>query len=125
MRAGEVGQCHNNAIGGRTMTLSLKKELQGPVEDVAALMGDIQELRKDMAKVLRKVRAQTSDHIDTVSDIAESISDGAASYYKDARKRGMKQYKVWNRRLHDQPAAAVLIAFGVGLLLSRLLSDRD
>jgi hypothetical protein len=109
------------------MTLSsLKKELQGPVDDISALVGDIAELRKDVAKALRKVRAQSEDHIDTVTEIAESLSDGAASMYKDARKKGLKQYKVWNRRLHDQPAAAVLIAFGVGLLLSRFLtSDRD
>lgn len=105
---------------------SLKKELQGPVEDISALVGDIQELRKDVAKVLRKVAAKSEDHLETVTDFAETVTDGAASYYKDARKKGLKQYKVWNRRLHDQPAAAVLIAFGVGLLLSRLLSsDRD
>ncbi len=109
------------------MTLSsLKKELQGPVEDISALVSDIQELRKDVAKVLRKVRAQSEDHIDTVTELAESVTDGAASYYRDARKKGIRQYKVWNRRLHDQPATAVLIAFGVGLILSRFLSsDRD
>ena len=117
------------------MTLQLKKHLDIREKDIAALIDDVQALRDDMAKILRRTGPRLLDKgLDTARDAAgelsEYVSDRAHALYRDAArtaaKQGAKTYKAMNRQFREQPVVSVLMAVGVGLLISRLLTpSRD
>ena len=115
------------------MSLSLKKRIDNLTDvDISELVDDIRALRKDVTKVMRRVTPNLIDStkaaaLDGVSDLSDMISDRASSLYRDASRKGAKTYargyKALDRKFREQPVASVLIAAGIGMLLSKLLSS--
>ncbi len=105
------------------MDSSLKKKLENMTEaDLEKILGDIADLKRDVAKSLNNIKSNTLDTaIESAQDMAESLSDEAMDIYKDLQKRGKKYVKVINRQVEDQPAMSILLAFSMGFIVSRLM----
>ena len=91
-------------------------------KDIDAVLADVAALKRDLAKAVSRFKDSTDDSVGEAQDFVEEIRDELAGIYKDASKRGQKTMKTVGRKVEDQPVAALLIAFGIGFVLSRLIS---
>ena len=91
-------------------------------KDIDAVLEDVASLKHDLAKAIARFKDNAEDKVGGAQDFVEEIKDELAGLYKDASKRGQKTVKSVSRKVEDQPVAALLIAFGIGFVLSRLIS---
>lgn len=91
-------------------------------KDIDAVLADVAALKRDLAKAIARFKDTTTDTAEDAQDFVEEIRDELAGIVKDASKRGSRTMKSVGRKVEDQPVAALLIAFGVGFILSRLIS---
>lgn len=86
---------------------------------LAALQEDIAALKRDVAGLLGhlKAGAATGAH-----NAAEQLDEGAQHLYRDLAAQGEEQLKALSQQIEKQPLIALLIAFGVGYLVGRLVS---
>jgi len=102
------------------MDLSLKRKAEDV--DLDTIVNDVAALKKDIARILEHVKSATVDNaVDTAHDLAAQLSDEAAGLYKDLSKRGQRTAKALNRKVEDNPGVSLLVAFGLGILASRLM----
>lgn len=91
-------------------------------KDIDAVIADVAALKRDLAKAIARFKENTGDTVEDAQDFVEEISNELAGIVKDASKRGSRTMKSVSRKVEDQPVAALLIAFGVGFIISRLIS---
>jgi ElaB/YqjD/DUF883 family membrane-anchored ribosome-binding protein len=105
------------------MDVSSKRKSENGEVDLDTIVADVATLKRDIAKILEHVKTATVDSaVDTAQGLAEELSDTAAGIYKDLSKRGQRTVKVVSRKVEDQPVMSLLVAFSVGLVVSRLIS---
>ena len=91
-------------------------------KDIDAVIADVAALKRDLAKAIARFKDSSSDTVEDAQDFVEEIRDELAGIVKDASKRSSRTVKSVSRKVEDQPVAALLIAFGVGFIISRLIS---
>jgi len=108
--------------------MDLRKKLENMTNaDIEAIIDDIAALKRDVAKALTKAKDSALDGaLDSAQDMADELGDEVAALYKDMSKRGHKTAKAMGkqvgRQLEEQPVASLLVAFGVGFLMSKVIS---
>ena len=101
------------------------KEMKADARDVAAA---IEQLQADMKKLSRtvvdrgreglvKAKHQTADQLD-------SWGDDVGHFASDLQAQGQHQLDAAKEQVRDRPLLSMLAAFGVGLLVSRLIDRR-
>jgi ElaB/YqjD/DUF883 family membrane-anchored ribosome-binding protein len=85
-----------------------------------ALMDDIAALRRDFATLTAHLKAGAVN--EAARSAAGHLSDEADRLYEDLAGQGERLAKALSRQVHEQPLASVLAAFGLGFIISRLLS---
>lgn len=109
------------------MGLALKKRPQLREDDFAALLDEVRDLKRDVAAFARRLQPTLIDTTwGATNRFADrlGLSDRASALYRDAARQGATTYRFLNRQFRQQPAASVLIAFGIGLLISRMMNAR-
>jgi ElaB/YqjD/DUF883 family membrane-anchored ribosome-binding protein len=76
--------------------------------DVAALLEDVQSLKRDFSVLVSRLR-----------DNAVSSAD---SVYQNVADQGQRTAKALSDRVEEQPLMSLFIAFGIGFLSGRFLS---
>lgn len=99
-----------------------KLDAETPV-DFAAVVEDLAALRRDFSALMSQMK---SGAYDGASDAAEKVlgqlGDKANHLYDSVAAQGERSAKAIGRQIEEQPVMTLLIAFGVGLIASRLLS---
>jgi hypothetical protein len=105
---------------GFAMDVPFKKKLEDV--DMETIVNDFAVLKRDIGRILEHVKSATVDTaVDTAQDLASQIGDEAAGLYKDLSRRSQRTAKVINRKVEDNPGLSLLVAFGMGILVSRLM----
>ena len=105
------------------MDASTKRKLENGEVDLGTIVADIAMLKHDIGKILEHVKTVAVDRaVDTAQGLAEELSDEAAGFYKELSKRGRRTAKAISRKVEDEPATSLLVAFSVGLVFGRLIS---
>jgi ElaB/YqjD/DUF883 family membrane-anchored ribosome-binding protein len=79
---------------------------------------DLAKLRSDISQLSATLKDLTSD---TVRQQIETIRTRVDSITGEARQQGREVLDDLTDRIEEKPLASVLIAFGAGLLIGRLL----
>src|SRR5258708_798240 len=87
--------------------------------DLDTLLEDIASLKRDFATLMRHVKNGAGGA--TRGGIAQ-VSDEAQRLYEDLAARSERSVEALGRRVEEQPVTSLLVAFGVGFVVSRLLS---
>jgi ElaB/YqjD/DUF883 family membrane-anchored ribosome-binding protein len=98
-------------------------------EKIDALKDDINRLREDIADLTSAMLGAASD---TVSDARDTVGDQgreAGNEFMGKMKEGLDHGKQFmddlDARVARNPVGSVLVAFGAGLLIAKLLGSGD
>jgi ElaB/YqjD/DUF883 family membrane-anchored ribosome-binding protein len=92
--------------------------------DIDAIVEGIATLKHDLAVLTDRLkRAGMNGLKDTEHESVAELRDEAEAIYRSLAAQGGRTAKVIGRAVEEQPIASLLIAFGIGLISGRLLSD--
>lgn len=86
-------------------------------KDYATLRDDVDALRKDLANLTEKMRGMSGERF-------ESARAQAREAAQRVRDRGQAAVDEVGHRIEERPLTSVAVAFGVGMLIGRLLDRR-
>ena len=102
-----------------------KPDVETPA-DFHAVAEDLAALKRDFATLMNQMSQMRSGAFKVAGDAAEStlgeISDRADRLYDSLVAQGERSVKAIGRQVEERPVMSLLIAFGVGFIVSRLLS---
>jgi len=95
-------------------------------KDFDSLRADIDSLRKDLAQMSRAMTDLAAEKVAAAADQARASVDKAGEKLGEAgaaaRARARQGAADVEQRIEERPFASVAAAFGVGLLIGRVLS---
>ena len=86
--------------------------------EIGTVKDDLAKLRADIVNLSSALKDLTSE---TVHERFESLQGGLDKLTDDAKLRGKQKLEDLTDHIEEQPLTSVLIAFGVGLLIGKLL----
>jgi ElaB/YqjD/DUF883 family membrane-anchored ribosome-binding protein len=102
-------------------TTKVKPDAETPA-DFDAIVDDLAALKRDFAALMSQMR---SGSFKGASDAAENaigqLGARANHFYDSVAAQGERSAKAIGRQVEERPVASLLIAFGIGLIASRLL----
>jgi ElaB/YqjD/DUF883 family membrane-anchored ribosome-binding protein len=103
----------------KTVMASIPKGNSETGADVQAIMNDLASLRDDIAKLTKHVG---NNAYEAGNAAADQIGNEAAKVYDNISAQGQRSAKKLGQQVEDQPLTALLIAFAIGFVGSRILS---
>jgi ElaB/YqjD/DUF883 family membrane-anchored ribosome-binding protein len=96
-------------------------------EELSGLKATVETLREDLAARFSSLGDAAADQIMTrgraaVGRAAEQASDLWDDAAREASRRGRKGAAALEQRIEESPFLSVLIAFGLGIVIGRLIS---
>ena len=92
--------------------------------DFQAVLNDISSLKSDIAALASSL---SNGAVNVTSDVtnkaAAQIGDQASRIYDNVASQSQKSAKLVSQQVEAQPITSVLIAFAIGFIGSRLLSN--
>lgn len=99
----------------------LNKEIQTLREDVAKLRADLSGVAGAL-KDLGKGRVEEAKS--TLTELAEALREELRKGMEGARSRGKRSVETVEEQIEQRPLLALLAAFGVGIVLGKILDRR-
>jgi ElaB/YqjD/DUF883 family membrane-anchored ribosome-binding protein len=98
-------------------------------EEIDALKDDINKLREDIANLASAMLGAASDTLDDAKDKVDGKAREAGDEFIGKMNEGLDHGKQFmddlDTRVARNPVGSVLVAFGVGLLIAKLLGNGD
>jgi ElaB/YqjD/DUF883 family membrane-anchored ribosome-binding protein len=91
--------------------------------DFDAVAADLAALKRDMAALMSQLKSGAARGAkEAAENTLDELSDHASRIYDKVAAQGERSAEAISRKVEEQPIASLLIAFGVGFIVSRLLS---
>lgn len=104
---------------------SLQKELDALRSDIASVQADIGRITETIKKTTGESIQDTGESIRRrFEELQRRIQGQASQALGAARTRGRRSVEGVEHQIEERPFVSMLIAFGVGLLISYLLGRR-
>lgn len=83
----------------------------GNDNDLSKILGDIQALKADLARLMEHVKSGAS----------ETVSEQASQIYGTIASEGQRHAAALAQSVEEKPLASILIAFAIGFVSGRIL----
>jgi ElaB/YqjD/DUF883 family membrane-anchored ribosome-binding protein len=91
--------------------------------DFDAVATDLAMLKRDVAALMSQLKSGgVRGAKEAAKDTLDQLSERASRLYDKVAEQGARSTEAISRQVEEQPIASLLIAFGVGFIVSRLLS---
>lgn len=90
----------------------MASEANGADGDLEKIAGDIQALKKDLARLMEHIKTGASD----------TVSEEASRLYGSIASEGQRQAAALAQSVEEKPLTSVAIAFAIGFIAARVLS---
>lgn len=91
--------------------------------DFDAIIRDVAALRQDFADLMSQMKSGALKGANGAAEnILGQLGDRASRLYDSATVQGERSVKAVSRQVEERPMVSLLVAFGVGFIVSRLLS---
>jgi ElaB/YqjD/DUF883 family membrane-anchored ribosome-binding protein len=93
--------------------------------DLARIVDDLASLKRDFANLVEHVKTSAvtgaGDATDALRSSVGLLGGKARGVYHDLAAQGEHSAKAIGRKVEERPITSLLVAFGIGMLASRLL----
>lgn len=87
------------------------------------IVDDLATLKRDFARLMEQMKSGAIDGAsETAEEVLSQLNERASELYERMSDRGERSIKVISRHVEENPITSLLVAFGIGLIASRLLS---
>jgi ElaB/YqjD/DUF883 family membrane-anchored ribosome-binding protein len=91
--------------------------------DFDAVATDLAMLKRDVAALMSQLKSGAARGAkEAAEETLDQLSERASRLYDKVAAQGARSTEAISRQVEEQPIASLLIAFGVGFIVSRLLS---
>jgi len=91
--------------------------------DLSEIGDDIAALRDNLASLLEHLKNGSIDTAKgTTADVVQRLSDETQRIYRTIRAEGKRSVETISQRVEERPLTSLLLAFGLGMISSRLVS---
>lgn len=90
----------------------MASEANGGDSELEKIAGDIQALKKDLARLMEHIKTGAS----------ETVSEEASRLYGSIASEGQRQAAALAQSVEEKPLTSVAIAFAIGFIAARVLS---
>jgi ElaB/YqjD/DUF883 family membrane-anchored ribosome-binding protein len=102
-------------------TAKSRRKAEDPV-DLQSVIDDLSALKTEFATVIGQIKSGSIDHAsDRAEQLLTRLSDRASELYETVSEQGAHSVEAVRGQVTERPLTAVLIAFGLGFILSRLV----
>ncbi len=83
---------------------------------------DLATLKRDFGRLLDQMKTGAIDGAsETAENLLNQLNERASDLYESISDRGERSAKAVGRHVEEHPVTSLLVAFGIGMLASRLL----
>ncbi|WGF89394.1 DUF883 family protein [Marinivivus vitaminiproducens] len=97
-------------------------------QDVDQIRNDIEALRNDLAQLLKTTKAAAASRASGAKAYAEGEIEGLAERVRElteeAKTEGRARLSDFEERVQERPLTSLAAAFGIGLIVGKLLDRR-
>ena len=87
------------------------------------IVDDLGTLKRDLARLMDQMKSGAIDGAsETAQNLLSQINERASDLYENMSDQGERSVKALTRHVEERPITSLLVAFGIGLIASRLLS---
>jgi ElaB/YqjD/DUF883 family membrane-anchored ribosome-binding protein len=102
-------------------TAKSRRKAADPV-DLDSIVEDLSALKTEFATVISQIKSGSIDHAsDRAEQLLTRLSDRASDLYDTVSEQGAHSVEAVRGQVTARPLTAILIAFGIGFLASRLV----
>ena len=91
---------------------------QDNTQEIDAVKADIKKLREDIVALSESVRENLNDDANRIAGDARDAAERTATAARDKVREGVDSV---GRQVEERPVASLAVAFGIGLLIGKLL----
>jgi ElaB/YqjD/DUF883 family membrane-anchored ribosome-binding protein len=97
-------------------------------KEIETLRADVAKLRTDLSGIAVSLKDLGKGRVDearsTLVELADSLKEELRKGMEGARDRGKKSVETVEQQIEQRPLLALLAAFGVGVVLGKILDRR-
>jgi ElaB/YqjD/DUF883 family membrane-anchored ribosome-binding protein len=87
------------------------------------IVDDLGALKRDLGRLMDQMKSGAIDGAsETAQNLLSQLNERASDLYESASDQGDRSVKAITRQVEERPITSLLVAFGIGLIASRLLS---
>jgi ElaB/YqjD/DUF883 family membrane-anchored ribosome-binding protein len=87
------------------------------------IVDDLGALKRDLGRLMEQMKSGAIDGAsETAQNLLSQLNERASDLYESASDQGERSVKAITRQVEERPLTSLLVAFGIGLIASRLLS---
>ncbi len=87
------------------------------------IVDDLGTLKRDLGRLMDQMKSGAIDGAsETAQELLSQLNERASDLYENMSEQGERSVKAITRQVEERPITSLLVAFGVGMIISRLLS---
>ena len=87
------------------------------------IVDDLGTLKRDLGRLMDQMKSGAVDGAsEAAQNLLNQLNDRASDIYDNLSEQGERSIQAISRQVEERPITSLLIAFGAGMLVSRLLS---
>jgi len=87
------------------------------------IVDDLGTLKRDIARLMDQMKTGAVDGAsEAAQNLLNQLNERASDIYDNLSDQGERSVKAISRQVEERPITSLLVAFGVGMIVSRLMS---
>jgi len=103
-------------------TAKARRRAEAPA-NFDTIVDDLGTLKRDLGRLMDQMKSGAVDGAsEAAQNLVNQLNDRASEIYDNLSEQGERSIRAISRQVEERPITSLLVAFGAGMLVSRLLS---
>ncbi len=94
-----------------------------PAANFDTIVDDLGTLKRDLGRLMDQMKSGAVDGAsEAAQNLLNQLNERASDIYENLSDQGERSVRAISRQVEERPITSLLVAFGAGMIVSRLLS---